>query len=280
MLNTFIKKQSIYFIVIIISLIFGNVFLFNALLQANHHNNQTMQLKNNFSKMKNYPQSTLKKSITKINKINYNKTTTPFKNNFTFFNFFKKAPSIFFYLSIILNLTLIAFLIKQKKLLKKDLFTNVYNKTHFFNALEKEISRAKRTNIKFALLYIDINNFKNINDSFGHNTGDLLLIKFTKKLKLLLRKEDSIFRIGGDEFSIIITNLNKKQDLNSITTRLKKEINYPFFINNKKISISISIGTAIFPNDALNHKSLIEKADLDMYKFKNLKKDKFSLHSV
>lgn len=172
-------------------------------------------------------------------------------------------------------------------LAKHDSLTGLYNRHSFYDILEKIISQYKNNNFSFALFFIDVDNFKPVNDIMGHDIGDRLLIEITKRLKLCLNKyfnisipnednekekifySDLIFRIGGDEFTAIINLENIQQK--KISQKFLDCIDIPYIVNKKKINITCSVGISIFPQDTDNSKNLIKYADTAMYKAKETK---------
>lgn len=158
-----------------------------------------------------------------------------------------------------------------KKLSNFDPLTNLSNRRFLsenFSSLFQEVKEAGTT---LYMLYIDLNNFKSINDNYGHEMGDRLLAEFGKRIKDRVRTMDMVSRIGGDEFLLIMTSLNKN-DVIKFLDRFIKEIKEPYYIDSKKFYISSSIGISQFPKDGETFQQLLKKADMAMYtaKKKNL----------
>ncbi len=158
----------------------------------------------------------------------------------------------------------------------RDPLTNLYNQRVFWELLEYEIEGAKRHNYKFALFVIDIDNFKLINDTYGHNFGDRFLREISKVLTKILRKEDIVARYGGDEFTIILPYITLKEVV-KVAERLmntfeKFSLKAP---DNKAVKVTASVGIAIFPDHAEDAKKLFVLADNMMYKAKKEGKNKF-----
>lgn len=154
-----------------------------------------------------------------------------------------------------------------------DSLTGLANRTYFMEYLTKEIKRAKRNKDHFALLFIDIDDFKTINDTLGHNQGDKALSLVAQTLKKVLRGEDFVARLGGDEFCLIINNV---LNINEILTRIIKDVNS---IRITGLFVKISIGVAFYPDDAEESFSLIKAADTAMYAAKNSGKNTFAFHN-
>ncbi|MDF1757226.1 MAG: GGDEF domain-containing protein [Legionellaceae bacterium] len=160
-----------------------------------------------------------------------------------------------------------------------DAVTELPNRTFFQESLEKIIEGAKRSKSKFALLFIDIDNFKQINDNFGHGFGDTLLKIISEKLKNTIKKSDYIARIGGDEFVIILRNKMNVDEVLKISERLLKSIKHSIFIKSQEVNPSISIGVSIYPDMGFTPEALLMHADTAMYKAKNLGKNTVCLYT-
>ena len=171
--------------------------------------------------------------------------------------------------------------LKQKEaelnyLAHHDPLTGLPNRTLLQARLEQTLSSAKRQRHKTALFYLDLDNFKSINDSFGHPIGDQLLLEATKRVQNILREEDTFARVGGDEFIIVLSGI---RSLNTITKKLDSIIallEKPFLLDtDKEIYSSISIGVSIAPNDASSSNTLIKNADIALYKAKRAGKNMY-----
>lgn len=180
--------------------------------------------------------------------------------------------------------------LKAQKILKRkqdeltyiashDSLTNLYNRREFEELLDKSMASCTRANNSMALLLVDLDNFKSINDSFGHIYGDELLKQFANRLVLLNRKGDILSRIGGDEFTLIALNLKSISSARLLAERILNELNIPYPIKDKLITVTVSIGIAIFPDDDTNLKDLLRKADLAMYKAKRCGKNTYQFYT-
>jgi len=159
---------------------------------------------------------------------------------------------------------------KLQFLVDHDYLTDILNRRGFEETLSRELSYAQRHNESFTIFYIDVDNFKRINDEMGHDAGDYLLKKVSQQLTMATRKEDVIARLGGDEFAVIAKNLDEngsKELLNKITHLTQLPIRY----ENQSIQYTVSTGYAIYPTDGKDLKALIKKADLMMYQAKKKK---------
>jgi diguanylate cyclase (GGDEF)-like protein len=150
----------------------------------------------------------------------------------------------------------------------KDSLTNLANRQLFENQLELYLNRAKRENSKFALLFIDLDGFKLVNDSLGHIVGDSLLKAAAFRIKSCMRSQDMIARLGGDEFVALI-EINEPQDAASAAAKINSLMNSVFNISKNEIHISASIGVAIYPENGNSAHELVLNADSAMYGAKN-----------
>jgi diguanylate cyclase (GGDEF)-like protein/PAS domain S-box-containing protein len=146
-----------------------------------------------------------------------------------------------------------------------DPLTKLLNRSHFRERLLHSLEVATRRKDNLILLFIDLDRFKDVNDTFGHTIGDLLLIKVAKKLKKILRNVDTIARIGGDEFTVILSEVNNLNEITSIVNKIINSLCTPFFIQNHEIMIAASIGIATYPDDGIDVDTLISNADAAMY---------------
>jgi len=148
-----------------------------------------------------------------------------------------------------------------------DPLTSLPNRTLFHERINHALTFAKREQKEVALMVIDLNEFKEVNDSLGHQAGDKLLLQASQRLKEVLRESDTLARFGGDEFAVILPQTNQSQ-ADTLAKRLTMAIRSPFIIENCSLTIGMSIGTAMYPSDGNNSESLIKHADLEMYRAK------------
>jgi diguanylate cyclase (GGDEF)-like protein len=137
--------------------------------------------------------------------------------------------------------------------------------------MENAIESARGSDGIFGLLYIDLNDFKLINDQFGHHTGDLYLQEVALRMKSQMRPDDILARLGGDEFTVILPNVRGRADLDEITLRLKRGFEQPFSLEGCTVRGTASIGVAIYPADGTTRDSLLSVADTNMYVAKQTK---------
>lgn len=151
-----------------------------------------------------------------------------------------------------------------------DSLTGVFNRLSFSEHLQEHVSYAGHFKTRMALFYIDLDNFKQVNDSFGHEIGDILLCAVVDRMKHTIRETDFIFRLGGDEFAILFTNI-EALDLDRMGLELTSQLSAPYKIDECYIDfIGASIGITIYPDDADSYRDLINGADSAMYKAKKM----------
>ncbi len=159
-----------------------------------------------------------------------------------------------------------------------DPLTKLPNRLLFGDRLEQALRHAKRNNTGVALLFIDLDEFKEINDSFGHNLGDQLLQKVSERLKKHVRDNDTISRLGGDEFTIIVEDIANSNDAARVAQTLLNVFNQPIELD-EQLHISLSIGISLYPDDADQPEALIRNADTAMYRAKAAGKNRYEFYT-
>ena len=149
-----------------------------------------------------------------------------------------------------------------------DILTDLPNRALFKDRLDQAIKESHRNSEEFALLFIDLDKFKQINDSLGHDIGDKVLVEASKRLQDATRDADTVARIGGDEFTIIIRNLQHRDNASIVAKKIVDTMRKPITINTQDLYISASVGISIFPSDAEYAHNLIKFSDQAMYKAK------------
>ncbi|KWT95111.1 sensor domain-containing diguanylate cyclase [Candidatus Magnetominusculus xianensis] len=149
-----------------------------------------------------------------------------------------------------------------------DLLTDLPNRFLFFDRMNQAIEQAKRYSHSIALLFLDLNRFKSVNDTLGHHAGDILLKETAKRLTNCVRHVDTVARMGGDEFNIILSKVHERSDVQSVAEKIIDTISVPFYIEGMECSIGVSIGISMYPMDSSETATLIQHADLAMYKAK------------
>lgn len=162
--------------------------------------------------------------------------------------------------------------IKETKRLEQlahyDYLTKIPNRYLLIDRIEHLIAQSERSKNHFALLFIDLDDFKVINDTKGHTFGDQVLVETASRLEKTIRKSDTVGRIGGDEFVLLLENISNKNDLSSMVETIANKLNEAFVFDDKQLQVSCSIGVAIYPEDGTTMDSLLTTADIDMYKTK------------
>lgn len=171
--------------------------------------------------------------------------------------------------------------LKYKNIANYDLLTKLPNRLLLSDRLELAIANSNRSKTSVAICMIDIDGFKALNDTFGHDAGDALLVEISRRMKDVLRDNDTVARLGGDEFVVILTNLSKSDDCTVSLYRLLNTISSPYMINGNEITtISASIGVSLYPDDKVEPDTLMRHADIAMYKSKNSGKNRFSFFDI
>ena len=179
---------------------------------------------------------------------------------------------------------------KQKELLyhsaNYDHLTNLPNRALFTDRLEQSIKYAKRQNTILALFFIDLDHFKEVNDTFGHNAGDAVLKEASKRLKNCIRGSDVLSRLGGDEFTIIMKDIKSHEDASLLAEKIIGEFEKPMLIDSLSIKLSASIGISLFgdKSDFLStddiSENLLQNSDKAMYKAKENGKNNFQFYKT
>ncbi|MFK5936998.1 MAG: EAL domain-containing protein [Sulfurimonas sp.] len=150
-----------------------------------------------------------------------------------------------------------------------DALTELPNRALFQDRLKQSIYKSNRNKEKFALFFIDLDQFKEVNDTFGHEYGDKLLIKVSKRLSSVLREYDTLARLGGDEFVIIMNNLKEFHGASVLAEKILDILKVPIEVEEEELFISCSIGISLFPQDSHDEKELLKYADTAMYRAKD-----------
>ncbi len=165
----------------------------------------------------------------------------------------------------ILNQKISIELERTKHISLHDHLTDLPNRAYFNEAFQKELDKSKRNNNFFLIAYMDLNDFKPVNDTYGHDYGDLLLQKVSQRLKLTLRESDFVARLGGDEFGMILTTVNDIESSYIAIQRIREIIREPYILFGTTIHIHCSIGMATYPKDGNKKEDLLKVADKNMY---------------
>lgn len=158
--------------------------------------------------------------------------------------------------------------VELKKASLHDPMTKLANRTKFNDRLKESLKRTRRYQLKTGLYLIDIDYFKQINDSLGHPAGDELLVEVGRRLVECMRDTDTAARLGGDEFAIVQTDVKDISEFRAVLKRLEEILSRPYTLDDRYVDVSFSIGAAVAPNDATNADLLLRKADLALYRSK------------
>lgn len=146
-----------------------------------------------------------------------------------------------------------------------DPLTNLPNRMLFHDRLETALKRARRDKEHLALLYLDLDNFKHINDTFGHEIGDMVLCEVAHRLTKCVREADTISRRGGDEFTVLLTNIQSAEIVATVVKKIHASLDAPFLMEGKSLTISVSIGSSVYPEHGEESQRLFRYADANMY---------------
>lgn len=165
-----------------------------------------------------------------------------------------------------------------KQMAYYDDLTDLPNRKLLDRHIEKALARSKRHHHNFTIMFIDLDDFKIVNDTMGHEAGDILLKEVAARLNQTIREEDLIARIGGDEFIVVLEETNQ-EEIEDIAQRVVENVALPYIINDKEAKISLSIGISMYPDDGEDKETLIEHADQAMYFAKNRGKNNFKIYT-
>ncbi|MDJ0836003.1 MAG: EAL domain-containing protein [Acidobacteriota bacterium] len=160
-----------------------------------------------------------------------------------------------------------------------DVLTGLPNRTLFQDRLNQALRHAQRHDTKLALLFIDLDHFKKINDSFGHAVGDLLLKGVSRRLVDTLRNEDTVARLGGDEFIVLLEDTNDPGAAAQVAQKLLSSVEQSFTLEGQEVRVNMSIGISLYPDDGHNMETLLKNADTAMYHSKNEGRNNFQFYT-
>jgi diguanylate cyclase (GGDEF)-like protein len=161
-----------------------------------------------------------------------------------------------------------------------DHLTGLVNRTLFRDRLVHAMARSKRKEQPLGVMLMDLDRFKAVNDTLGHDVGDALLQAVADRLKSCVREVDTIARMGGDEFTAILEGVSGEPDVAVVATRIIDSISAPFELESHRVSIGVSIGVTLYPSDDQNIDGLLKHADAAMYRAKQRGGNAFEFHSV
>ncbi len=165
-------------------------------------------------------------------------------------------------------------LLKQQATL--DALTGLPNRQLFLDRLSRALLHSKRLETRFALFFIDLDKFKDVNDSLGHTAGDLLLKEVSTRIQNVIRESDTVARLGGDEFTVVLNNIVENQDVARVAQLIIDVVSEPVVLDGQDVIVGASIGIALFPDDGSEQISLLNNADEAMYKAKRDGRNRYS----
>ncbi len=166
-----------------------------------------------------------------------------------------------------------------KKMAHYDALTNLPNRTLFYDRLDKAMQRAQRDNTMLSIIFVDLDDFKIINDTLGHSSGDIVLSETAKRLTHIVRNSDTVARLGGDEFVIILEKVSQLSDVSYIADKIITEVKIPMQLkDDKNCEIGVSLGISTYPNQTTDKKELLEFADSAMYEAKQNGKNCYKIY--
>jgi diguanylate cyclase (GGDEF)-like protein/PAS domain S-box-containing protein len=158
-----------------------------------------------------------------------------------------------------------------------DLLTGLPNRALFMDRLSTAIAVARRAKDKLAVMFLDLDRFKIVNDNLGHDIGDILLKQVAERLSSCLRESDTLARLGGDEFIVLLPHLQNGEGAQSVALKIVNAVKRPFDVENHELYITASVGIALYPDDGLDADTLIKNADIAMYHTKDQGKNGFNI---
>jgi diguanylate cyclase (GGDEF)-like protein len=166
---------------------------------------------------------------------------------------------------------------RLRHMAEHDALTNLPNRTLLNDRLQMALERTSRFRSVLAVMMIDLDRFKDVNDSLGHMAGDQLLCWVAERLLSLVRKTDTVARIGGDEFIVLLQDLQSPEDVEPVASKIVASLSAPFEPGNRQVSISVSVGVCTYPEEGIHADDLLQNADVAMYQAKSRGRNGFSI---
>jgi diguanylate cyclase (GGDEF)-like protein len=160
----------------------------------------------------------------------------------------------------------------------RDPLTQLPNRVLFMDRLKRSIARARHQERTVAVLYLDLDDFKRINDTYGHDGGDQLLLQVAARLQAGLRTEDTAARLGGDEFIVLLDGVASEADAVNVVERLMEQLLRPYTVADARLTVAASIGVALTDGHDANVEDLVRRADAAMYRAKGRGKGQYALY--
>ena len=158
-----------------------------------------------------------------------------------------------------------------------DVLTNLPNRKLFMDRLSQALTRCRRYGKSLSVMFVDLDHFKSINDTFGHTAGDELLLEMSRRLRACVRDDDTVARLGGDEFTIILSELRHPEDAANVAEKILESIQQPLMMAQTPVEVSASIGIALYPVDGHDAEALLRNADSAMYRAKEAGRNTYQL---
>lgn len=160
-----------------------------------------------------------------------------------------------------------------------DSLTGLANRALFLDRLQHEIEHAQRTGQTVAVMFLDLDGFKAVNDEFGHDAGDNLLIEFSRRVGLVMRRSDTLARFGGDEFAALLKDVKSAADAEEVASKILQETKEPWRLGKIQVNIGVSIGISFYPSEAIDSNELLKRADQAMYQAKQFGKNRYFIYN-
>lgn len=159
-----------------------------------------------------------------------------------------------------------------------DALTDLPNRALITDRLQQALAKARRDKQHLAVMFLDLDEFKPVNDNLGHEVGDLLLKQVARRLQACMRESDTVARIGGDEFVVLLPQIEREQDAIVVAEKIRHALELPFELTDRKLQISSSIGVAVYPEHGSDEKLLLINADIAMYHAKKAGRNNYKLY--
>jgi diguanylate cyclase (GGDEF)-like protein len=169
--------------------------------------------------------------------------------------------------------------VEMEHLAYHDALTGLPNRPLFMDRLIMALAQASRSNQQVAVFFLDLDRFKDINDSLGHSTGDGLLKAVAERIRRCVREGDTVARFGGDEFTLLIPKIDQVEDAAKIAQKILETLKIPFAINERELFVTTSVGISMYPNDGTDPETLVRNADSAMYRAKDQGRDNYQLYA-
>jgi diguanylate cyclase (GGDEF)-like protein len=160
-----------------------------------------------------------------------------------------------------------------------DGLTGLPNRALLYDRFDTALANAQRKNKKAAIILLDLDKFKTVNDTLGHDAGDKVLVNTARRLTGMLRKIDTVARIGGDEFVVLLWEVDQKDDVIKVAQKILAGFRQPFIVEGKELNITVSLGVAIYPEDGEDIGPLIKHADEAMYEVKEKGRNNYQVYT-